>query len=688
MTAALVDRWRVSQENRAVASQILQMAHRLGVPDVDRWCAGVLTQARQRGMPDDKRLLQAVQLAVLGRQSESPTAAAVLSVADIRRLADERSGAQPAVDPATRARQPNRRTDDTAASPPRAVVNPEWAPALPALSGTDLIRNGQLTIEAVTKLHDARQALARETGQPPASIPPATAALQVASDHWTTRITSDAGAFDKARLAQDALTRAMGPLRVQAAHQRALVQTDRDYDATLASIKVLAPTFVEGRIAETKVGEVTLAQLRSSMPAEQFASLRLDVARRYLAHYQAQGDTNATASAKDPAQAFLAKVKPEVRKRWEMQLIGGPALSDVVRAEALRGGALTVERIERATLAMQHEPLLPALPRAGDRIEPNKFYELRYQGAPDLRTQLKIAMRNYGELPMQIRTADGSRRLDIYRHGGEQTGTTIIDHRDGSALTQPAGSIPAILDSLNIKGGNHGGLVISYGSADAVLADRPNIYPDPRVVMRERAAEQALPLRGRLSQIDGEYTAFVRKLDTSLLVESWGDSMQSTPVRAWEERASLKKRAVRLECDWPQAIDKRGEMPAAAQLLNFSQMTGWFREVEETASGERQPDPPPGQSVTERRLATIRELVSRTPGLPDDMRGPLGEAKLLVAALRDFYSLKRDRTLVDNGTLTESQFAQMLTTPRKYFDFLLHNPAAWQHVIQKALPNR
>ncbi len=688
MTDALIDRWRSSQQNRTVASQILQLAHRLGVPDANRWSAGVLSQARRRGMPDDKRLLQAAQLAVLARQSESPTTAAVLSVSDIRRLADERSRAHSAVDLAAGASQPNRRPDDTAAASPSAEANTEWAPALQPLAGTDLVRDRQFTAEAVSKLHDARQALARETGQSLASIPPATAALQVASAYWTTRITRDAGAFDKARRAQDALNRAMEPLRAQATQQRALVQTNRDYDATLASIKVLSPTFVEGRIADTKVGEVTLAQLRSSMPAEQFASLRLDVARRYLAHYQARGDTNAATSAKDPAQAFIAKLKPDVRKSMEMQLIGGPALSDVVRAEALRGGALTVERIERAARAAQPEPLLPALPGAGDRIEPNKFYELRYQGAPNLRTQLKDAMRNFGELPMQIRTVDGSRRLDIYRHGGERTGTTIIDHRNGSALAQPSGSIPAILDALDIKGGNHGGLVISYGSTDAVMADRPNIYPDPRVVLRERAAEQALPLRDRLSQIDGEYTAFVRKLDTALLVENWGDSMQSTRVSAWEERASLKKRAARLESDWPQAIDKRGEMPAAAKLLNDYQMMGWFREVEETAAGERQPNPPPGRSVTERRLATIRELVSRTPGLPDDMKGPLGEAKFLVAALQDFASLRRDRTFVDNGTLTETQFAQMLTSPRKYFDFLLQNPEAWQYVIQKAIPNR
>ena len=663
MNPANVCRWRLSQENRAVASQVLQLAHRLGVPDADRWSAGVLAQASQRGLPDGAHLLQAAQLVVLARQPASPAAAAVLSAPEIRRLADARSRVS-------------------------AGAQAQWASALPALEGTGLVRDGQLTAEAVTKLHDARQALAQEAGRPLASVSPATAALQVLSEYWTARITGDASAFEKARVAQGALVQAMAPLRTQAAQQRAGMQAGLDYDATLASIKVLAPTFVEGRIADTKVGEVTLAQLQSSMPVEQFASLRLDVARRYLAHYQALRDTAAAASAKDPAQAFIAKLKSAARKSIEMQLIGGPTLADVVHAEAARGGTLTVERISRAAAAMQPAPLLPPLPFSPSQTEPNRFYELRYQGLPDLRKQLRDAFEYDDQLPMQIRTTDGSRRFDIYRHGGERTGTTIIDQRDGSALAQPSGSVPAILNALGFKGSSYGGLVISYGSAEAVMADRPSIYPDPAVALRERAAEQALPLRDRLAQIDAEYTAFVRKLDTAALVESWGDGKQAARVYAWSERASLTKRAVRLEADWPQATDKRGEMPAAAKVLNDSQMTGWFREVEETDSGERQPDPPPGQSVTERRLATIRELVSRTPGSPADMKGPLGEAKLLAAALRDLSSHRNDRSLIDNGTLSETQHREMLASPRKYFDFLLQNPAAWQHVVQKAFPNR
>ncbi len=688
MTAAHVDHWRLLQENHGVANQLLQLAHRLGVPDANRWCAGVLAQDLQSGVADGKHLLQTAQLAALGRPTGSPAASAVLSVPEIRQLADARSRAQPAVDAAVGADPQNRRPVGATAPRASARANAEWAPALPALVGTGLVQDGQLTADAVTKLQTARQLLAKESGRPLNAIPPATAALQVLSEHWTARVTDDASAFDKARAAQSALSQAMAPLRAQATQQRALAQTNTDYDATVASIKVLEPTFVESRIAETKVGEVTLAELRSSMPAEQFADLRLSVARQYLAHYQAQGDTNATTSAEDPAQTFIATLKPTVRKSMEMQLIGGPSLSDVVRAEALRGGALTVERIERATRAMQPEPLLPALTAQTHLIQPNRFYELRYQGAPDLRTRLRLATRNLVELPMQIRTADGSRRLDIYRHGGERNGTTIIDQRDGSALAQPSGSIPAILDALGIKGGSYGGLVISYGPAEVVMADRPNIYPDPGTVLRERAAEQALPLRDRLAQLDGEYTAFLRKLDTAPLVEDWRSGMAALPVRLEAERASLNKRVVRLESDWPQGIDKRREIPAAAKLLNDSQAGGWFREAEETASGERQPDPPPGQSVTERRLATIRKLVARMPWLPDSLRGPLGEARLLVAALKTLPRNRHDRTLVDNGTLDEAQFAQMNASPRKYFDFLLENSAAWQRVVEKALRNR
>ena len=99
MKSATVYRWWLSQENRTVASQILQLAHRLGVSDTERWAAGVLAQASKRALPNGPSLLQTAHLAVLARQTDSSAAPAVLSVPEIRQLAQSRSNAQPASTP-------------------------------------------------------------------------------------------------------------------------------------------------------------------------------------------------------------------------------------------------------------------------------------------------------------------------------------------------------------------------------------------------------------------------------------------------------------------------------------------------------------------------------------------------------------------------------------------------------------
>ena len=105
---------------------------------------------------------QTAQLAVLARQPRSPAASAVLSVRKIRRLADERWRAQPAVDALATASPRDHRNNDTTASPPSVRANTEWVLAMPTLAEADLIRDGQLTAEAVAKLHDARQTLAHQ----------------------------------------------------------------------------------------------------------------------------------------------------------------------------------------------------------------------------------------------------------------------------------------------------------------------------------------------------------------------------------------------------------------------------------------------------------------------------------------------------------------------------------------------
>jgi hypothetical protein len=683
---------RLLQTNLSVANEVLTLAHRLGLPQADDWAAAVMAQAQKSGAINGQQILQAARLAALGQQLESPAQTAVLSVQDIRQLAEEQAQKitrKPALKRKPKPKQPRPVGAGESSAP--------WAEAQSALRGTTLIRNNQPSAEAVDQLMAARKALAQEVGQPVEAIPRTLAALKVASEYWIARDSDEAGAFEKARAAQDALTQAMAPMRSQATQQRAVQQKTADYQAALASIQALEPGFDEAKLMATSVGEVTLSQLEAPMATAEFASLRLDIARQYLAHYQTRAHAQAqaqagpdAAAASQSAQALIEGLKPALRKDWTMQLIGGPSLSDVVQAELQHGGKLTTERLARAVQAVQPEPLLPALPfaKGWGVVQANKFYEIRYESDVLLTQQLRFAMRNLSNQPMQIRTADGRRRLDVYRHGSELHGSTIIDQRDGSAVPQPYGIESAILTALGIHGRDYGGLVISYGSGNAVMENDAIIYPDPAKVMQQSKTERALSTQARLANIDADYTALLRRLDTASPHPSGRASLNAETVDVSAELAALKRRVLLLEMDEPRAAGKRIEMPEAAKLLSDYQSMGWFYEALESASGQRQSHAPLGQSVTELRLATIRELTQRTPDMPERMKCPLGEATLSVTALRDYAQLERKPTYVTDGTLTPAQYSQMLASPRKYFNFLLENPSAWQKVVGGALKFR
>lgn len=95
MSCARERRWWLGQANHAAAGRILTLAHRLDVADVEGWASRVLACAQRAGASDGKDVLQAAELAALGWRSASPPATAALSVQDVRRLAGERSTAQP-----------------------------------------------------------------------------------------------------------------------------------------------------------------------------------------------------------------------------------------------------------------------------------------------------------------------------------------------------------------------------------------------------------------------------------------------------------------------------------------------------------------------------------------------------------------------------------------------------------------
>jgi hypothetical protein len=578
----------------------------------------------------------------------------------------------------------------------------EWAEAQPALARTEFVRDGHLTPEATTQLNAAREALAREVGQPLDSIPRAAAALRVASDYWTARIGREPAAFEQAHHAQEALTQAMGPLRAQAKARGTLAQHRSDYQATIASIRELEPGFDEGTLGATQVGEVTLSQLESAMPAEDFAELKLSVARQYLARYRAIANDPATR----PAKAFLDSVTPAIREGWERRLTGGSTLNAVVAAEVGRGGDLSVERIDQAVRRAQvvGPPRLPDLP---SQVSADRFYELRYGNADEARAQLDGAMTNHPNLPMQIRTPDGSRRLDIYRHGSEQNGSMIIDQRDGSALPLPDGLVAAIVNRLGIDGG--GALVVSYGSEPHVMAERPRIYRSTAGVLLQAidnpasnstASSQLLrqvnaqrnlpPAERRLAQIERGYQSFLLSLETAV-----AERVDHTrPIRVDPLSTSLRQSAARLQSDAPESIKLRAQQigQSVKFLLDTQNSTngsfGWSAYL----NAERKAHPPAaGHSVIEHGLNQVRDLM-RQHRVPTKYLNPLWEAKLLTATVGTRNGMTIDlahatRASYDYGhdqTFSKKQLAQIASSPTRFFEYLSQSPGGWQLVADKA----
>ncbi len=125
------DDWWSSQANREASAQIMRLAERLHVADVDRWATGVLSTVNRGGTPDGTQMLRAAQMSALGTQLGSPTQPAALSVSEIRQLASARALTQP-----TATAQENRTTTGQRPTPPSVsprLINTrsEWTQTLP-----------------------------------------------------------------------------------------------------------------------------------------------------------------------------------------------------------------------------------------------------------------------------------------------------------------------------------------------------------------------------------------------------------------------------------------------------------------------------------------------------------------------------------------------------------------------------
>jgi tellurite methyltransferase len=356
---------------------------------------------------------------------------------------------------------------------------------LQPLVGTRLVEGGQLTADAVARLAQARRTLAAEVGRQPQDISLDIAALKVGQDYWTARIGREADAFERARGYQSQLEQAMAPLRQEASARKAadseLTTLRSDYEQTLAAIQEVKPDFDGADIGRTTVGEVTLQQLEAAMPPADHARLSLQIARQYLDHYRAAAQPTSASSA---VQRFLSQVEPNLRARWEEQLVGGAPLHGLLLQQAQAGQPLDARSVDQ--LVALNEPVLrppnfvdPALPSrpvlrtfAAQR---GSVYELRFSHPVLLRSLLAAALKKLPFEPMQIRTADNTRRFDIYRHAGQ--GQTIIDQSSGDALPGAQDEpVQAMIKALGVVPQQAGALVVSYGDTPAVMANDAVFY--------------------------------------------------------------------------------------------------------------------------------------------------------------------------------------------------------------------
>ena len=103
-------------------------------------------------------------------------------------------------------------------------------------------------------------------------------------------------------------------------------------------------------------------------------------------------------------------------------------------------------------------------------------YELPYASRKEMQQLLRMALNQLRDEAMQLRTPDGERRFDLYRHDGG--GYTMIDQGSGDAVPVAGDNdvVRAVTDLLGIMRDDSGALVVSYGNTPAILADEPQFY--------------------------------------------------------------------------------------------------------------------------------------------------------------------------------------------------------------------
>lgn len=349
--------------------------------------------------------------------------------------------------------------------------------AVRTLADTPFVQAGALTPQGQQRLVQARQQLGDEVGMP---VDECVAALQVAQDHWTSRIDQVDGAFERAMQAQALLTQAMAP-------HRDLAALREECATRLDALREADPSFDEARIGRTLVDEdgTTLAALEAASSPDDLAQqiglagLRLQIIEM-TAEQQAPTVEPTRLMTPQQFQALTTDLPADTLVNARFRLGPRMKLEDAVQPYAAPGHRLTGDELEQAV--QDNEPVIRPLARGvhsfDESPELNTFYEINLHDFDRGADVLNSAYSQQFYAPMQIRTADNSRRFDLYRHGhgfDPAEGTTIIDERD-RAIPMPRGAVQALLDELQLGPDTPRQLVISYGDSDVVMRDDPFMY--------------------------------------------------------------------------------------------------------------------------------------------------------------------------------------------------------------------
>jgi hypothetical protein len=362
--------------------------------------------------------------------------------------------------------------------------------AAEALQGTPLLGpDGQWSNRAPQLLEAARDELALLLDCPADVLSNEAVALKAAELYWTGQAERP-NALARARHAQETLTALTAPLRGQQRERQDVVRLERRFDHTLRQIQALKRGFDPANIERTEIDGRTLAQRRDSMSPLEWARQRLALAERYLDHYQAQ----ATQQRHRPeVQQFLQRAGLQTTQ-WRSALGDSTSLKSLIANALQHNPQLTVDQMQ--DIVDDNTPVIR--PRRFDParrwLRENEPYELVFRGREDLIRELEAAWGQFRNSNMQLRY--GGNRIDVSRNQGYDHAIHVGTGR--TFVADPRTVADALLAFGNAE--SSGGVaVISYGSADSVMTDRPVFYMTAQQVRewQQKPEEQRLADRAR-----------------------------------------------------------------------------------------------------------------------------------------------------------------------------------------------